>query len=242
MKNWISLACILVLYSCQTVKIESKTYKTNSSKVELGVIGHSKVVFFNKEFNSKAYPELSSKIKVNVSVVPFSKRSNKIYQSKAKNNQNLAKINYIDSIPIKPEQVTISILDINGYCHEINRHENTEINRLVKETKKAKVISSIAIVLKEEELQKIKNADEVYLINKKDQKYSLGLFKQGKQTDVLEISTAPVLGYKESKFCWSEIKPGKWEIVDMVATCESCKGNTVKKVSNKKKTKSLFRI
>jgi len=242
MKNWISLACILVLYSCQTVKIENATYNTNSSKVELGVIGHSKGMFFNKKFNSKAYPELTSKIKVNVSVVPFSKRSNKVYLSKTKNNQNLAKINYVDSIPVKPELVTISILDINGYCREINSPENTKINRLIKETKKAKVISSIAIVLKEDDLQKIKNADEFYLINKKDQKYSLGLFKQGKQTDVLEISTAPVLGYEEGRFCWSEIKPGKWEVIDLIAICESCKGNTVKKVSNKKKTKSLFII
>lgn len=242
MKNWISLACILVLYSCQTVKIQNTNYTTNSSKVELGIIGHSQGFFFDKEFNSKAYPELVSKIKVNVSVVPFSKRSNKIYQSKTKNNQNFSKINYVDSLHIKPELVTISFLDSNNFCREINSPENTEIKRLIKETKKVKVISSIAIVLKEEELQKIKTADEFYLINKKDQKYSLGLFKQGKQTDVLEISSAPVLGYQESIFCWSESKPGKWDIVDLVPSCQSCKGNTEKKVSNKKKNKSLFKM
>jgi len=242
MKNWIALLAVVILYSCQTVKIDDATYLIEPDKVELGVVGHATTFVLNKDFTAKAYPELQSKIRVDVRIVPFTKKINKVFQEKKLTNQNLAAVNYIDSLPVKPELVTLSILDSNGFCSELNSSDNQSVNKFVRNTKKAKVISSVALLLSEENIQKLKNADAFYLYNKQHKKYSLLLYKEGKQIDVIDMYAAPVLGYQLSKFCWVEEKTGKWQIADLVKDGESCQGNTVKYITEKKETKNLFKM
>ena len=99
MKNWYSLLAVVILYSCQTVKIDDATYLIEPENVELGVVGHANTFILNKDFSTKAYPELQSKIRVDVRIVPFTKKINKVFQEKKLTNQNLEAVNYIDSLP-----------------------------------------------------------------------------------------------------------------------------------------------
>lgn len=242
MKKWTALFVVVILYSCQTVKIGEATYQTTPDKVELGVVGQATTFIINKDFTAKAYPDLQSKIRVDVRIVPFTKKINKVYEAQKVNNQNLSTVHYIDSLPVKPELVTLSILDSNGFCTELNSLENQAVNKYLRNTKKGKVITAIAVLLKEDDIQKLKNADAFYLYNKQHKKYTLLLYKEGKQIDVIDMHAAPVLGYQLSKFCWIEERAGKWQIADIVKDCESCQGNTVKYITEKKETKNLFKM
>jgi hypothetical protein len=123
MNKWILPTFLLLLISCQTVKIKGEKYETSKSTAELGAIGYSKDFALDKEFSSRTYPKLENKIRLDVQVIPFDGKSHKFYTAKAKYNQSQTKIQYTDSIAVKPEFVMIRILDNNAYnifqCMEI---------------------------------------------------------------------------------------------------------------------------
>ena len=147
---------------------------------------------------------------------------------------------FIDSLAIKPELVTIKVLDIAGFVHEINSDYNTEILNLLVNTESSKIISSLAVNLSANEITKIRQADAYYLINNLHKKYSIALFKLGKKVDTIDINSETIVAYQVSSFCWSVSEKGKWYVADIVGEYSSCKGVTEKRITPKKKNKSLF--
>ena len=67
--------------------------------------------------------------------MPFTKKANKIYQSKEKFNQKQSKINYVDSLPVKPEMVSIKISDIASLVDDLNSSANTKELNFIKNAK-----------------------------------------------------------------------------------------------------------
>ena len=115
MRKIICLFILIISISCQTIKVKENSYKTSNSKIELGALGEAKsIADLKNNFTITAYPIIDEKIKLEVSIVPFTKKANKIYQSKEKFNQKQSKINYVDSLPIKPEMVIIKISYIDS--------------------------------------------------------------------------------------------------------------------------------
>jgi len=240
MKNWIPAVFFLTLFSCQTAKIKNETYKTATSTVELGAIGQTDGFIINKAFTSKAYPKLENKIRLDVQIVPFTKKLNKTYISRQKYNQSQAKITYVDSLDVKPELAVLSILDISGYISELNTADNEEAFRFIKNTKKGTAVSSIAIALNTADIAKIRQADAYYLVNRQDKKYNLALFKLGKQTELLDLDPTVIIAYQLAYFCWAENKKGQWVIADMNKN-HSCKGNTYQNIREDKE-QNLFKM
>ncbi|MDL2145184.1 hypothetical protein QQY79_21875 [Flavobacterium tructae] len=239
LKRIVALA-ILICTACQTTKIKNEEYKFSSSIVEIGSIGESKLSYNQNIFETKAFPKLQNNIRLEIGVVPYNKKLDKIYKSKAKYNQNQTKVAFIDSLPIKPELVTIKILDVAGFVHEINSDYNTEILNLLVNTESSKIISSVAVSLSADEITKIRQADAYYLINNLHKKYSIALFKLGKKVDTIDINSETIVAYQVSSFCWSVSEKGKWYVADIVGEYSSCKGVTEKRITPKKKNKSLF--
>ena len=242
MKRITLLLIITFFTSCNTLKIKDKEYKTSSTTTEIGSIGYSKSAIAKNEFTTRVFPKLENKLRVEVSVLPFNKQLNKNYQKKAKFNQNQAKILYADSLDIKPEVVSITILDITGFVNEINTANNKEVSSFLKNTENAKIITSIISTLSNEDISKIKQADTYYLINNQDNKYTLALFKSNKKTEVIDLQSGVVLGYEVSKCCWAMDNKGKWYLGDLVEENSSCKGNTEPKIKEKNTAKSLYRM
>jgi hypothetical protein len=179
---------------------------------------------------------------VAVEIIPYTKKLNKVFTAKSQFNQNQEKVVYIDSLPTKPEIVTISILDTNGFVNELNTDYNKNVYRIINDLEDLSLVSSIAINLSTADIAKIRAADAFYLTNSLEKKYTIALFKQGKKTESIELSSGTIVGYKLSKFCWSENGKGKWYIADIVANNASCKGKTATKIKNKKREESLFKV
>ncbi len=241
MNKCILLVLIASLTACQTTKIKERTYKVSNATTEIGSVGQSKSLYkISNDFSTHAFPYLANKIRVEVNVLPFNKKLNKFYLEKAKYNQGQAKINYIDSLAVKPEMVTISILDISSYISEINSDNNKEVLTYLKDTKKAKIIISIASTMSSENISKIKQADAYYLINNQLKKYTLVLYKENKKTETIDLQSGVVLAYELSKTCWAVNKKANWYLADIVNECNSCKGNTHSKIKEEKVYKSLY--
>jgi hypothetical protein len=104
-------------------------------------------LILQNDFDARTVPKLENKIRVSVEPIPFNKRQNKIYTTKAKFNQNQSKVTYIDSLPSKPELVKIQFLDVTGFVKELNADYNADVFKLLNDTQNLEIISSIALYL-----------------------------------------------------------------------------------------------
>eukprot|EP00388_Colpodella_angusta_P007579 GDKJ01021326.1.p2 GENE.GDKJ01021326.1~~GDKJ01021326.1.p2 ORF type:complete len:243 (-),score=-5.03 GDKJ01021326.1:1287-2015(-) len=242
MKYSLIVVFFLLLISCNSVKIKENEYKVTSSSTEIGSIGQSRSSSLNNEFTTHAFPQLENKIRVNVHVIPFTKKANKLYLKKGKYNQNQSEIVYVDSLKTKPELVEITILDIEGYVKEVNSNTNRNIISYLKDTKKAKIVSSIITTLSADNIAKIRQADTYYLVNSQENKYTLALYNTNKKAETIDLQSGVVLGYKLVSCCWSITDRGKWYLADLVEENTSCHGTTTPRVKDKKTTKSLYKM
>ncbi|MNQ28452.1 hypothetical protein D3C85_417450 [compost metagenome] len=236
----IVVLAVLICSACQTTKIKNEDYKFSSSVVELGSIGESKLSYNQNVFETKALAKLENNIRVEIGIVPYNKKLNKIYKSKAKYNQNHKKVAYIDSLPVKPELVTIQILDVAGLTKEINADYNADILKLLINTQNSKIISSLAVSLSTDDIAKIRQSDAFYLTNTQYKKYTIALFKLGKKVDTIDINPETIVAYQVSKFCWAVSDRGNYYVADIIKDKNRCSGVTTKKIQEKKKSKALF--
>lgn len=233
---------IIINISCKTINVKEQSYKTSNSKIELGALGEAKsIADLKNNFTITAYPIIEEKIKLEVAIMPFTKKLNKIYQSKEKFNQKQSKINYVDSLPIKPEMVSIKILDISSLVDDLNSIANTKELNFIKNNERTTIVTSVLVVLNIAEIEKLRNADTYYLVQSDIAKHTIALYKQGKKVDSIDLTSSTIIGYTIGKFCWFENDRGKWQIGDIVQKGSSCKGNTYKKVKPKKE-KSLYKM
>lgn len=243
MKRIVVALVLFWISSCQSIKIKDAEYKTSNSIVELGSVGkESSSVTARKTIESKAFPVLQNKIRLYVNIVPFTKQIAKKYSEKSKFQQSLRKLHYVDSLPVKPELVTIEIADKLGYINELNAEHNGSFLTLLQNSQKISMVSSIALYLNNEDLNKIKQADSYYLINNLEKKYTIALYKQGKKTDTIEMIPNEIIGYQTNVFCWSQTKSGRWYIADMTSKANVCKGKTFSKIKEDKKEDNLFKM
>lgn len=232
---------LLVFSACQSTKIKNETYKVSPETPELGSIGHSKSLFnLQNDFEGRTLPKLENEIRLAIGVVPFNRKLNKIYKSKAKYNQNQTKVAFIDSLPKKPELITIRLQDVMGFVNELNATYNTDVFKLLVNTKNSKVVSSLAVSVSIDDIAKIRQADAYYLTNSQQEKYIITLYKSGKKTETIDINPETIVAYQLSSFCWAISERGVWYIADMVEDSSSCRGNTKSKIQKKKKSEKLF--
>jgi hypothetical protein len=233
---------LLVITGCQTAKIKNREYKVSQATIELGSIGSAKSMYnLDNDFSIHALPVLENKIRLDIQVQPFNEDIYKTYTDKAVNDQTLMKIEYNDSLPVKPEYVTVNIMDLTAMASELNGPHNKDIATYLKNTKKAVTVTGVAIVFSSEVLDKIKQADTYYLLNSQDKKYTVALYKEGKKTDVIDLDEGVELAYTLGKFCWSLSDRQQWYIGEIVKDNKGCKGKTREKIKDKEE-KNLFKL
>lgn len=241
MKNSFFILLLVFFAACQSTRIKNDSYKVSPRSPELGSVGQSKSLFdLQNEFEERTLPKLENKIRVAIEVVPFNKKLNKIYKAKAKFNQSQSKIVYVDSLPTKPELITIRLQDVTGVVNELNAAYNAPVFRLLVDTQEYKMVSDIAVSLTADEIGKIRQADTYYLTNPQDNKYIIALYKSGKKTNIIDINTETILAYQLGSFCWAITEKGTWYIADMIEGNASCNGKTHSKIKKKEKAKKMF--
>ncbi|VXB36534.1 conserved hypothetical protein [Flavobacterium sp. 9AF] len=242
MKKIVTVALVSILYSCQSVTVKDNTYQISKATVELGTLGEAKsLAGVQNNFETTAYPQLNEKIKVQVNIVPFTKRIHKINTEKALYNQKQMTVKYVDSLPVKPELLSIEIADKNAFINELNSESNQSVLTFIQNNERTSLVSGILTNATPSEIEKIRQADTFYLVQTDKAKYQIALYKEDKKTGLLYIDTNQILGYEISTFCWTETSNRKWQIGDLVSKGHSCSGLTTKKVKEAKE-KSLYRM
>lgn len=233
---------LLAITGCQTLTVNNDTYKISSSTTEIGSIGHASSVFnLENNFATRSFPILEHKIRLDVQILPFTKKINDLYTAKLAEKQQKPNLAFADSLPKKPEFITVSIMDIAGYVKELNTLQNNSIKYYIDDTKKAVVVTGQALAPSPDDWAKIKQADSYYLEHSQNNKYTIGLYTAGKKTGEVNTATAIMLGYTLGKFCWSTDDREQWYIGDIVSSTKSCKGNTHSKIKQREET-NLFKM
>ena len=241
MKKFIILL-LIVTAGCQTARINNTAYKVSLSTVELGSIGHA-TSFSNikNKFSTQSIASLENKIRLDIRQIPFNKKINDIYLNKTNSLQIVPIIKYSDSLAQKPKFVVISIMDLTGLAHELNADYNKNVATFLKDAKEASIVTSIAIVLPDETLNKLNLADSYYLVNKQEKKYTVDLYKDGKKQETIDLYQGTVLAYTLGRFCWAVNDRQKWYVADIVTDNTSCPGNTLEKIKDKEE-RNLFKM
>ncbi len=243
MKKSVLIPLLLIFtVCCKTVSVKDEKYKMSGDSPELGHIGHATSRFNTKNtFSTRAIPVLENKIRLNIEILPFTEELSDVYKNKALTNQALSKMVYTDSLATKPEFVKISILDLTALSNEINAPYNKNIFTYLQDTKKAVLVTGIAVLLPNEDIAKLRQADAYYLTNTQEKKYTIVLYKQGKKTDYVDTQGGTQLAYSLSRFCWAVNDKEQWYVGDIVKDNQGCKGNTRKRIKEKEQ-ENLFKM
>lgn len=233
---------ISFIISCNSVKIKNESYKVSDEITTLLTVGESyNSITQKKYFETFGFPNLNDKIKLDIEILPFTKKLNEVYKSKIKYNQNLPQVNYVDSLEIKPEVLKISIADKASLVNALNNSNNIGLREFIQNTQKASIITSLVVNLDNTTIDKIKQSDAFYLVQVNEAQYGISLYSNNKKIETLNLQSLTMLAYKANDFCWSQNTNGKWFIGDLVEEDTKCNGNTFKKISEKKE-KSLYKM
>ncbi len=240
MKKISILILLLSIISCKTVQVNQLSQKTTKTVVELGAIGKVTKNIETTVFQITTLPYYEQKIRVAAGITTFTDNTFNAYVQAALQQNKKIKITYIDSVANKPGYAHLQIIDKVQLLNELNATSNKPINTYLQNTNKSVIITSVSAYFDAIELSSISQAEEVYLVNNKPQKYSLALVKNGKTFAVIDFSKAVPFAYTTASFCWKK-EHGKISIANIVEHRETCAKDTYKNVAKLNKKINYFK-
>lgn len=232
----ISSALIIVSFlSCNTLQLNQYVSVTTKRAVELGSIGKVKGVIENS-FQINSFPTYQKKIRVAIQVVSFNKSSLKRYNRAAKHQKGAVKLVLKDSLIPTYKYVNLKLLDKVQLLNQLNGQHNKSVKTYLQNARGDEMITGISAYFDQQMMNNLLQADEVYLINNKPQKYSLELVKAGSSFAVLDVSKAVTFAFTTASFCWKK-ELGNYNIVNIVEGLEGCEKNTYSHVNRFPKEK-----
>ena len=234
------LFSIILMVSCKTIQVNQLPQQTTRTVVEIVTIGNIKNGIENNTLQPTTVTIFNQKIRLAASIVTFNDKTFNAYAQAALQQNEKIKVTYIDSVANKPGYANLQILDKVQLLNELNAAHNSDVNAYLQNTHNTKIITSISSYFDAIELSSISQAEEVYLINNKPQKYSLELVKEGKSFAIVDISKGVPFAYSTATFCWKK-EGGKIGIANLVGQNEGCSRDTYKKVSQLNKKINYFK-
>lgn len=237
MNRILSYICSLLLLGCGLGVIPDQGRRVAKTPLELGLIGQYQWEVTHNGYRTNGVPVLSKNIRIEVTQHPFSRSSYKQYTNAVIAQGKSNTVPYVDSLEQKPSYVRLRIMDKIGMLQTLNSEENEAVLSYLKNSKNNTLISEVSTVFPENMVQGIKGADQLFLVQNKDNKYELQLMIAGQKPQTIPFSKATLFSYSLSRFCWIENDNGNIEIVDIVEEGVACPNNSVQHPSKLAKKK-----
>lgn len=216
---------LLLISGCTTFQ-----YTKTSEKVypEIGTIGVFEKYVFQKINNPKTILKIDTPIRLDIQNIEIKKINffkNKDSLTRKKKDSILVKLKVVDELSL---------------VQQINK--NKELLNYLKRTNDNTVVTEVTINYPNVILSKLKNADELYLVQNKEKTLSIQLRKNNKILDPIEFSSGKIVNYKVSNFCWgSSSKYGKVKIISLTGNNTRCNADTYNSPKRaERKTKVKF--
>lgn len=240
-KKWSVIFLFIGLVSCKTVTIHKHTQQRATTAVELLTIGVQDSNIQTTSFETAIIPQLNEKVRVRALMLPFNKSTNKAYLVAAASQGEKNIVNYIDSLPVKPNYLTLNVIDKVTFLNELNSDYNNAEVHYLKTMDNAKLVTTVSLVFDTQTMIEISKADEIYISNKKLKKYQLELYKNKQFLKEIELTTATVFAYKLSAFCWGKNSKNKTAILNIIDANSKCIKPTYSDFQ-KSKEKNIFKF
>lgn len=199
-------------------------------------------MLLENKYKNTAIPDYNQPIKVNAVPVTFTNQTYKAFVKSQKSQPAGFNIQYIDSLNQKPRFVHLQIADKVAIIEELNAENNSSIKNYLKVKPDARMVTSISMATSPELLQKIIEAENIFLEQEGAKSYVLNLYKNNGFVQRLSFDQAVVFAYKTSSFCWQENERRQLKIVDLVDEHYICPENSYSRAKRAKKDLDYFKF
>ncbi len=238
-KIYYSFLLIALFISCKSVSVNNRLQRTTVAPVELGTIGLHEDQYPYDRFSITTVPPLDEKIRVKAVKHVFNKRKFNAYEKASPENR--MQLQYIDSLPDKPEYIALQLIDNVTHTEILNR--DAALLDYLKPRTDAFMVTSVAAALHGAHIQAIHNAESVFLVYDNEiKKYYLEINNRDKTALKIRMEDMDIFAYGLSFFCWGENTKHRIEIKDIIEEHNSCPDGTYKKASKVKKKVNYFKL
>ncbi len=217
------LLLLLTVVSCGTIKYKSTT---TENLPELGTIGVFTNYLLEKDHQSKTVVSLSNPIRLSYRDISIKERE--LFNKK----------DSLKTIPKDSTLISFEVLDKISLVKQLNA--DASLLKYLTKASNYKMVSQVTIHFSDSVYSRIKKADEVYLMQRKQNTLSLELRKANKAFDWVEFTDGTIVSFKALEFCWGQNRRRDLEIFDLVTSGSNCGEDTytsVKKVKKKNEFK-----
>lgn len=205
---------------------QKNNYHTTSQVLELGVVGDKEISVYKTDFETASIPVYTDFIKLSIEKKNFTRNIYKKYMMSVKEKNTPHKVNYIDSLEVKPVYLDFSINDKSLVIESLNKEENKAVLSYIKNVPQTKLITNIRVLLTKEIEKQIEEVDAFYIRTNQQKKQLIYLFKKEKPIGELDLSKTVIFGYKMSSFCWGFTEKKKIKLITLLSEGENCTSNT----------------
>ena len=234
------LLLLFVTLSCKSVQINDLSQRSTTSVVELGTLGVETKKLETTIFQTNILPNYQNPLRVSVSLLPFTEKTFEVYTEAAQKQNQEIKMAYLDSVENKPGYVGLKLLDKVSLANELNSPHNKGVNAYLQNSTNIKMVTTVAAYFNKADLNNLGLAEEVYLVNKKSQKYSLELVKNGSVFTSIDIARGLTFAYSTASLCWKKER-GSIFIANIIEGNQSCAKGTHRNISRLEKRQNLFK-
>jgi|GEM_PF-2807064 len=227
------IGIVLLMTSCRTVVINNDNQIISDSQPQLGAIGflESKLELSKKlknyTFKTMVIPPLENKIRLELHKEKFDKKRYGAYLQASP--ENFFQISYIDSLPEKPEFISLQLSDRIAYVANIKNTEKLE--EYLKNKPRIESVTAVSIVAKPEVLSFFDNAESVFLAyDRKMENYYLALLESNGSSKKIYFNDLIVFAFETSGFCWGANYKHQVEL-KMMSDGEKCSKGLKKKAA-----------
>ncbi len=225
---------------CGTVNFVEPVRSKTKNKVFLGSIGSEKAYLLQNEFNNSAIPSIAVPILLDVHLKYFTASTYKRFLE-AKSYQNVdLEVDYVDSLPDKPQYLQLKIADKVSLISSLNALENSAEKDYLKNNKGAITITGVSGAFNAQEFEILTNADALFLKQTNPKQFVIQTYKDGEPQETLGLGNAILFEYSTVNCCWKENDKHQIDIVDLVSVYNTCPNNTYR--SSKKAERKISHL
>ena len=234
------LLILILVVSCKTVQVNHQQQRTTKGVVELGAIGTITKGLKHDVFQTNTLPYYKEKLRVLVNMTTFTDDTFTVYTQAAQQQNKPIIFTYIDTVENKPGYAQLQLIDKVKLIEQLNAEHNKSTNTFLQNSNDNSLVTRLAVYFNASDLNNLSIAEEVYLVNKKPQKYSLELVANGKAFAMLDVNKAVPFAYTTGNFCWKK-EQGQITIANIIEDRETCARDTYEDVARLNKKVNYFK-
>jgi len=235
--TYVTMLLAFVLFSCAPL------HDLQAPKLDapfLGSLGKEDHTLVQSNFKQIGQPILNQPLVLSVQEIPFKKSSFKSYRNnKARNDANPIVLPS-DSIPTPSTYLKFEIKDKIGCINQLNAPENIEVRTYLSKDSNCKLVSTISMVLDQERVGDIRNAEALFLSTDSNGLLSIALIN-GNRKEKIRLAVSEIFEYGLLSFCWGTDTYGNAKI-QTLNDQNSCPKGTVNKAQKLNDTRSYLKL